>query len=87
MEEFELVVAEEYKFENGAKKSNFLKFQTARTLIQASQIDNSPIKNFFTTRIFSMPTLIAKIKPVVLVKYELEYREKLKVKCFGPSGY
>ena len=69
------------------KKVTSWKFQTVRTLIQASQIDNSPIKNLFTTRIFSMPTLIAKIKPVVLVKYELEYREKLKVKCFGPSGY
>ena len=33
-----------------------------------------------------MPTLIAKTEPVVLVKYEMEYREKLKVKCFGPSG-
>ena len=66
------------------KKVPSWKFQTVRTLIQASQIDNSPIKNLFTTKIFSMPTLIAKTEPVVLVKYELEYREKLKVKCFGP---
>ena len=29
-----------------------------------------------------MPTLIEKIKPVVLGKLEFEIREKLKLKCF-----
>ena len=31
---------------------------------------------------FSMPTLIGEIKPVVLVKFEFDKREKLEVKCF-----
>ena len=29
-----------------------------------------------------MPTLIEEIKPVVLVKYEFEYREKIEIEMF-----
>ena len=50
--------------------------------MQGPQIEKSPIKKFSTARKFSMPTLITKIKQVVLVKYEFQYREKLKLKCF-----
>ena len=52
------------------------KFQTAKTLMQRMQINNSPIENFSTYEIFSNLTLIEEIKPLVLVKYEFEYREK-----------
>ena len=50
--------------------------------MQGLQIDNSPIENFSTTRIFSMWTLIEEIKLVVLVIFDFEFREKLKLKCF-----
>ena len=32
-----------------------------------------------------MPTLIEEMKPVVLLKYEFEYREKLPSKRFSPE--
>ena len=50
--------------------------------MQGTQIDNSPIENFFTSRIVSISTLIEEIRLVALVKYEFEYREKLKMNCF-----
>ena len=50
--------------------------------MQGTQIDNSPIENFPKITIFSMPSLIEEKKPVLLVKYESEKREKLKMKCF-----
>ena len=50
--------------------------------MQGTQIDHSPIGNISTTKKVSMPTRMEEIKPVVLVKYEFEYREKLKVKGF-----
>ena len=43
---------------------------------------NSPIEKCPTARMFSLPTLIEKVKPVVLVKYEIEHREQLKSECF-----
>ena len=52
------------------------------TLMQRTQIDNAVIENLSASEIFSMPTLFEEIKPVVLVKYEFEYLEKLKLKCF-----
>ena len=84
MEEFELLVAEEYKFEDDRNKKSktFWKLRTVKTLIQGTQIDNSPIEKLSTTRELSMPTLIQEIKPAVLVKYEFEYREKPKLKRF-----
>ena len=57
--EIEIVVAEEYKFENGAKKScTSWKFRIVRTVMQGLQINNSPMENFSTTRTISMMTLI-----------------------------
>ena len=58
------------------------KFPTVKTLIQEKQIDNFPFEKFSATRMFAMPTLTEEIKPVCLVKYELEYREKQKFLCF-----
>ena len=55
--------------------------------MQGTQIDNSPIENFPEITNFSMPSLIEEKKPVLLVKYEFEKREKLKMKCyFGSVG-
>ena len=62
-------------------------FRTVKTLMQGTQIDDSPIEKSSTTRMFSMPTLIKKIKPVVLVKYEFAYREKLKSGFLEFSDY
>ena len=50
--------------------------------MQGSQIDNSPIEKSSTTRMFSLPTLIEEIKPVVPVNYKFEYPEKLKSMFF-----
>ena len=58
------------------------KFLTVKTLIQGTQIDNSPLEKFSATRMFAMPTLTEEIKPVFLVKYELECREKLNLIYF-----
>ena len=84
MEEFELVVPEEYKLEKGAEEKSTVswKFRTVKTLMQRTQIDNSPIENLSTSRTFPMPTLIGEIQHVVLVKFEFEYREKLKLQSF-----
>ena len=41
------------------------KFRTVKTLMQGTQIDNSPIANLSTTRKFSMLTLIEETKPVM----------------------
>ena len=84
MKEFEFVVAEEYKFERWTnwKSNTCWKFRTVKTLIQGTQIEISSIKRSSTTRTSSIPTMIEEIKPVVLVKYEFEYREKLKSNLF-----
>ena len=71
-----------WKWSKIKKSSTSSKFWTVKTLMQGTQIDNSPIKNCFTTKKFSVPTLIQEMKPVVLVKYEFEYREKFKLKWF-----
>ena len=81
MEEIKLVVAGEDKFENGVKQKSSI-FLTVKTLIHGTQIDNCAIENLSTSRKFSMPSLIEEIKPVILVKYEFEYREKLKFRGF-----
>ena len=47
--------------------------------MQGTQIDIFPIENLSKTRIFSMPTLIQEMKPVISVKYEFEERGKLKL--------
>ena len=51
-------------------------------LIQGKQIDFSLIENTCTAKIFALPTLIQKLKHVVLLKYEFDYRHKRKSKCF-----
>ena len=61
------------------KNSTFHNFRTARTLMQGSQIENSSIEKFSTTRKFSMPTLMEEKKSVVMAKFEFE---KLKLKGF-----
>ena len=48
------------------------KIRIVRTLMQKLQIHKSPTKNLFKNKVFLMPTLIGKIKLVVLVKYEFE---------------
>ena len=50
--------------------------------MQGTQIKKFPIEEVSTTRKFSMLTLQNKIELVVLVDYEFEFREKLKLKCF-----
>ena len=80
MEETELVVPEEYKFENAAKKNEtsvFWKFRIVKTLMRGTQIDKSPMEKLYTITKFLMPTPMEEMKPVVLVKYEFDYREKL----------
>ena len=44
--------------------------------------NQSSIEKLFTSRFCSMATLIDEMKPVVLVKYDLEYRKKLKMIFF-----
>ena len=63
-------------------RSTSWKFGTVNTLMQGTQIDNSPIENLSIARKFSMATLIEEMKPVVLLKYDFEYREKLNLFCF-----
>ena len=68
---------------NEVKKSSTpWKLRTVKTLMQGTPIDNFPIKNLSTTKFFLMPSLIEEMEPVVLVKFEFEYREKLKIGCF-----
>ena len=73
------------------KNGTFWDFQTDKTLMQGTQIDNSPIEQSSTARKGSMPTLMEEIKPVILVKYEFDYRKKLELKVFfwtfGLSGF
>ena len=64
------------------KSSSPWNFRKVNTMVQETQIENSPSKDFSLSRLFSMPTLIKEKEPVVLVKYEFEYREKLKMKSF-----
>ena len=47
---------------------------------QGTQTDNNPIEKFSTTIMFSMPTLMEDMKPVVVGKCEFDYREKLILK-------
>ena len=54
--------------------------RTVETLIQDKQIGNSPIESFCTYRFCSKRTLNEKMKRVVLVKWEFEYREKIRKK-------
>ena len=62
MEEFELVVAEENKFEVGAKKSSTsLKIRTVKILMQETQLHNFLNESLSTNRTFSMPTLSEEI--------------------------
>ena len=60
--------------ERNKKNSTSWKFRTVQALMQETKTENSPMENLFTSRIFSIPTVIKEIKPVFLVKYELEYR-------------
>ena len=86
MEEFPLVVAESYKLEYWATKSNrFWKLRAVRTQKQRTQMDISTINKIPTTKIFSLPTLINEEKPLVLMKFEFEFREKLKLNFFNCS--
>ena len=85
MEKAKLAVAEEHKFENGMKKrcSTSWKFRTVKSLIQATQIDNSSIRNLLPTRLRWMSTLVEQINFVVLGKYEFECRKRTKPKKFS----
>ena len=47
--------------------------------MQGIQLDNSSTENFSTTRVFSMRTLIKKIKPLVLMESEFEFRKKKSI--------
>ena len=53
--------------------------------MQGLQINNSPIEKSSKAKMFSMPTLIEEMKPVVLFRFELEYRisRKIKIKLFS----
>ena len=59
------------KLSEKSKGSTFGKILTVKTLMQAPQLDNSPIKKFCATEKFSMPNLMEEIKPAVLVKCEV----------------
>ena len=50
------------------KSSTSWNFQTDKTQLQKTQIENCPIKKLSTTEIFLKPTLIEEMKPVVLVE-------------------
>ena len=63
------------------ESSTSWKVRTVKALMQGRQIDNSPIENLSTSEKFSMPTLIEEIKHVVLMKNEVEFREKSKISC------
>ena len=86
MEEFPVVVAENYKLEYWATKSNrFWKLRAVSTQKQGTQMDNSTINKVSTTKTLSLPTLINKEKPAVLLNYVFEFREKLKLNFFVRS--
>ena len=57
--------------------------------MQGTQINKFPIENLFISRTSSMPTVIVDMKPLLLLKYEFECREKLSLKMFSPEvlGY
>ena len=50
--------------------------------MQRTQVNIYPIEQFATSKKSSMPTLMQEITPVVLVKFEIEYREKLNFNDF-----
>ena len=50
--------------------------------MQGTQIVNSPIESFSTTIKFSMPSPTEEITPLIVVKYEFEYRKKNKLELF-----
>ena len=62
--------------------STFWNFRTVKILMEAIQIKNSLKEKISTTRKISIPNLMQELNPVVLGKYELEYRETLKAKAF-----
>ena len=83
MGEFELLVAQEDKIQKRGdekKQNHFLEISDCQET--DARKTNSSMKNFSTTRSFSMPTLMEEIKPAVSVKYEFEYREEIKLECF-----
>ena len=85
LEEFELVVTEEYKFENWAKSkksSTTWKFRPLKKPLPGRQTGISHFQKTFTAEKFPIPTIIEEVTPVVLVKYEFECREQSKTKSF-----
>ena len=72
-----------WKWRERKRSSTFRKFRTVKTLVQGTQIDNCPVEIFSTTEKFSIPTLIEEMKPVVLMKYEFEWRERLINRIFS----
>ena len=69
------------KWSEVKKNSTSWKFRTVKALTQGTEIENSPTENLSKTNCFSS-TLIEKVKPVFLVEYEFEYREKIELQCF-----
>ena len=49
-------------------------------MMQGTEVDNSPTEKLSTAGFVSLPTLIDKINPAVLVKNEFEHRQKQKKK-------
>ena len=82
---FPSCIGRKKKFEKWARtKSNTLwKIRSVKTQKQGTQIKTSLINKNFTTKTFSLPTLMRKIKPVVLLKFEFGCREKFKKKLFS----
>ena len=57
-------------------------FRNVKTLMPETQIDNSPIEKFCTTKKILMQILMEETKHVVMVTYEFKNREKLKEEGF-----
>ena len=57
--------------------------------MQGTQINKFPTENLYISRNSSMPTVIVDMKPLLVLKYEFENCEKLKLKMFSPEvlGY
>ena len=85
MKEFELVVLENTSvsiFSEMCKNSTFCNFRSVKTLMQETQVDNSPTENFSTARKVWKLTRMEETKPVVLVKMSLNIEKKITLKGF-----
>ena len=64
------------------KKYTFRKIRTVNILLQGTWIDSSSIEQLSTANRMWMATMMEQLRPVALVKREIEHREKVKTEKF-----